>query len=544
MKFQIIVLLFFSFGSLVYSQSPRNYKLPSDDSFAKTGYDEAPASNSINDILVAGDTIWLGTSRGLSRSTDNGLTWKNFYGSQVFGTESISAIVYDYGTNTIWAATAHSTEVAGSTLPEGSGLRYSSDNGNTWVFVDQPLDDINDTLELYGSNELRALPVTVRIQNITYDLAITGNTIWAATFAGGLRKNSISKLLSDPGNRWERVVLPPDSRSSIQPTDTLNFCLAPVAGKFCGEGNLNYRLFSVISIGDSVVIAGSANGINITYEAKLADTTNNLRWTKFNHQNQIDGISGNFVVALGHNDFNNTIWGATWKAEDLKENTAVSYSSDFGQTWNITLRDEKVHNFGFYSNKVIAPADNGPFRSFDGGGRWLLPGPIVDSKSGLTLSTNVFYSSAFSPSGSSLWLGTTDGLIRNEGVSDQWPSAWKLYYASQKLENTGSTYAYSNPFNPKTEKCRIAYTIPEGTGSVTIRIFSFSMSYIRTVVQNVERGGGVHNVRSGSNGELSVIIDEWDGTDDDGTIVPNGVYFYRIDISGRDPLFGKIMVLR
>jgi len=31
---------------------------------------ENPASNSINDILVVGDTIWLGTSRGLSQSTD------------------------------------------------------------------------------------------------------------------------------------------------------------------------------------------------------------------------------------------------------------------------------------------------------------------------------------------------------------------------------------------------------------------------------------------------------------------------------------------
>lgn len=541
--FIIIVIITFTFNS-IHGQSPRSYKLPGDSGLMKALTDEAPASNSINDILVVGDTIWIGTSRGLSRSTNNGLTWMNYYNTPKFGTESISALAYDYRTGTIWAATAHSTEVAGSTLPEGSGLRFSSDNGNTWNFADQPLDDPNDTTEIYGHNSLRALPVTVRIQNITYDLAITGNTIWAATFAGGLRKNSISKLLSDPGNKWERVVLPPDSRAAIQPTDTLNFCLAPVAGKFCGDGNLNYRLFSVISVGDSIVIAGSANGINITSEARLADTTNNLRWNKYNHQNQLDGISGNFVVALGYNQFDKSIWGATWKAEDLKEYTAVSISRDWGQSWSTTLIDEKVHNFSFYSNKTIAPADNGPFRSFDGGYRWLLPGPITDNISGLTLSTNVFYSSAFSSNGTSLWLGTTAGLVSNDGVSDEWSSFWRLYLASQKIENSNTTYAYSNPFNPKTEKCRIAYTVPGGSGTVTIRIFSFGMNYVKTVVQNVERGGGIHNVSRGTDGELPVVIDEWDGTDDDGRIVPNGVYFYRIDINGGEPVFGKVMVLR
>ncbi len=39
------------------------------------------------------------------------------------------------------------------------------------------------------------------------------------------------------------------------------------------------------------------------------------------------------------------------------------------------------------------------------------------------------------------------------------------------------------------------------------------------------------------------FIDNWDGKDENSTIVPNGVYFYRIDIGDDEPLFGKIIVL-
>ena len=66
---------------------------------------------------------------------------------------------------------------------------------------------------------------------------------------------------------------------------------------------------------------------------------------------------------------------------------------------------------------------------------------------------------------------------------------------------------------------------------MTIRIFDFGMNLVKTLIQNASRG----------------ISDEqiayWDGRDESGKIVPNGVYFYRIDIGSETPLFGKIMVL-
>ena len=78
---------------------------------------------------------------------------------------------------------------------------------------------------------------------------------------------------------------------------------------------------------------------------------------------------------------------------------------------------------------------------------------------------------------------------------------------------------------------KIKYSFSGDSKSVTIRIFDFGMNLVRTVIQNVDRIGG------------NEFIDNWDGKDENSAIVPNGVYFYRIDIGDDEPVFGKIIVL-
>ncbi len=109
----------------------------------------SPLSNSVTDIVISGTTIWLGTGKGLSRSTDGGLTWINYYGQAAFGEEDISAIAIH--NSEVWAATAHDTIVDGSSLPVGSGLRYSSDWGATWTVIPQPRDFQNIDTLFYNS---------------------------------------------------------------------------------------------------------------------------------------------------------------------------------------------------------------------------------------------------------------------------------------------------------------------------------------------------------------------------------------------------------
>jgi photosystem II stability/assembly factor-like uncharacterized protein len=528
-KTKVSILFFFLLVSGIFAQnSPFSFKFEDAPTNIAYSASENPASNSISAMLVQSDTIWLGTSRGLSRSTDNGLTWRNYFGDPAFGSENISAIAWDKYKGMIWVSTAHSTERSGQTLPEGSGLRYSSDGGDSWTVVPQPLDKDSDTIIVYGANRLRALPVTVSIQNITYDIAITPGTVWIASFAGGLRKST------DLGATWQRVILPPDFLNTIKPTDNLSFCVSPVPGKFCSEGYLNFRAFSVMATSDSVIYSGSANGIN-------KSTDGGVSWTKFNHQNQVNAMSGNFVVGLGNKPGTDEIWAATWKAEDLAEFYGVSFSPDGGANWFTSLYGEKVNNFAVFSDKVVAAASGGLYKSNDYGKNWFLPGNIIDSETKLSLKTSTFYSAVWAESGTVLYAGSADGLVKNTGFIGVWPDKWELYLASQQLESKTDSYAFPNPFSPKTEQLKIKYSTNGKELSVTIRIFDFGMNYVKTVIQSAQRGNPTHVTNLEG---VAGVIDYWDGKDDNGKVVPNGVYFYRIDAGSEKPLFGKIMVLQ
>jgi len=521
MIFKIFVALFLFFiGNLSGQISPEQYSLTDEEKALFKGSTTTPLSNSILDIIAIGDTIWLGTSRGVSVSFDRGETWENFYGTSPFGTDNASALGYDNGI--VWAATATTVEgVAGESVSAGTGLKYTNDNGLTWTAFPQPIDDPDSTTVKYGNNTLQALPVTVEEQNVTFDIAFTPGTVWITSFAGGTRKST------DKGETWQRVVLPPDYLNSISPNDTLDFCLSPVGGSFCTEGNLNHRAFSVISIDNTTLYVGTAGGIN-------KSTDNGISWIKFNHQNQNQPISGNFITALAYNNLTNTIWAATWKAEGTSEFYGVSSSDNGGVSWKTFLSGERTHNFGFKNFDVIAATDNGAFRSTNQGSSWILPTTIIDTISDPTskifLHTTIYYSADAEQN--DVWLGSNDGLIKLE-ESGLWTGLAKVYLAAQPLENNTSTYCYPNPFSPNQEQLKIIYSTDNKSASVTIRVYDFSMNYVRTVLQNVTRIRGIEGPP-----------DFWDGKDDAGNIVPNGVYLYRVDVDSNDPLFGKIIVLR
>lgn len=519
MKSSIIILFLFLSAINIYAQfTPHTYLFYEEIPALEKNDAITPTSNTITDIITIGDTVFIGTSRGVSLSTNRGDYWTNFHGIPEFGTDNVSAIGYYNGV--LWAATARTVEENNQRLPQGTGLKYTTDLGSTWNSVPQPLDEQTDTTVPYGINVLRALPVTVAIQNLAYDIAFTPGTIWIATFAGGLRKST------DMGQSWKRVVLPPDNLNSIMPTDELDFCLSPVPGNFCSAGNLNYRVFSIIATDDSTLYVGTANGINKTTNSNDEFPT----WVKFNHQNQDEPISGNFITALGYNPTVNTLWASSWKAEDQDEYYGVSYSSNGGESWKTTLHDERPHNFGFKGNQTITVTGNGAFRTNDNGYTWITPGVIYDPILKLSLNTSVFYSA--SAQGQDVWLGSNDGLVRLRETGF-WQGAWKLFIASSPLSAEDDTYCYPNPFSPRLGQLKIKYSTGNRDANVTIRVYNFAMNYVATVIQNAPR-----------NKSLEDAPDFWDGRDAQGNYVPNGVYIYRVEADGQEPAFGKIIVLQ
>lgn len=519
MKSILAILFLFFICELSFSQT----QILSEHSFefAQASNNSAsPLSNAVTDIVINNDTIWLGTGKGLSRSTDGGRTWKNYYDTPSFAKEDVSAIAVQ-GKH-VWVATAHSVKVDDQNLPEGSGLRYSSDGGETWKAIPQPVDTVNVQNIFWNSKStIRALGITTAINNITYDIAIAGNSVWICSFAG------MARVSHDTGETWHRVIIPPDNLVSISQNDSLVFDLSPSGGSLGLQNNLNHRAFSVFGENDSTVWIGTAGGINKT-------TNRGASWIKFSKQTQLNPISGNFVVAIGKQTTinKNIIWAATINATDNTEKRGVSYSEDGGLNWKQALLGEFPHNFGFKNDVVYVPTDNGVFRSSDFGQSWTQTGTIYDKVTRQRYTQTKFY--AAGSQSDTAWFGGSDGVVKTtDNINTVFGSSWTILRASKALANQTDSYAYPNPFAPDDEVVRIHYaTGKTASANVTVRIFDFGMNLVRTVIQNASR-------------EATREHDEiWDGKDSNNNFVSNGVYFYQVAVEDDEPRWGKILVIK
>jgi len=130
-----------------------------------------PVSNFITDILLKGDTVWFATGSGLMRTVDHFNSFEYYYGLAPFGEDDIAG--FNLKDNILVASTAISQETASGSVAVGTGIKISTDNGLNWLAYPQPLDTQADSIFVYGSNNIRALPVVVPQQNLSYDIAIT-----------------------------------------------------------------------------------------------------------------------------------------------------------------------------------------------------------------------------------------------------------------------------------------------------------------------------------------------------------------------------------
>lgn len=521
----LILFLCFSFLSAnILSQGrPFKYNLNKHSFLPKTN-DEAPAGNSVQEVIAVGDTI-ITISKGLNISTDDGLTWTNYYGKDPFGEDGVYAIGYNNGV--IWASTGvrYYDDNVQEEIDKGTGLKYSNDLGKTWTSISQPIDVQADSMITYGINNLKILPITVTQNNVIFDIGFTPGAVWIASFAGGIRRST------DNGQTWQRIVLPSDSVNHISPTDTLKYCITPYGGQICATGSFNFEGFSIAVVNDSTVYIGTAGGINKTTNAGAQYPD----WTKFNHTNEANPISGNWVTYMDYNPASSTLWASTWRAAGPDEFYGVSATTDGGNNWSIYLKDKTAFNYGFKNNEVIATTDDGLYRSTDAGQTWVSPSSIRDEVSKLPLLTSIFYDVDYN--GKYFWIGSDDGMVRFEETSGIWQGNWKIYLTSQALTTSAETYAYPNPFYPQIDRVvKIKYSTGGKSVPVTIRIFDFGMDYVRTIIQNVQRGN--------SSNPNSTQLDYWDGRDENHKIVANGVYFYRIDRGSESPIFGKIILIR
>ena len=512
--FRIISVLLCGLLGILHAQVINSFAIPS------TASNPLLPSNIVNKVVARGDTIWTGTGKGPTFSRDGGQSWKLFSSSETFDDKGVSAIA-SRG-NEVWISTTYITRPENVAHQTGHGLHYSVDQGQTWTFMSQPIDTGKVDTLLYGRNRIPTLDVTVPVDNVTYDIALTSTHVWIASWAGMLRKSS------NHGKSWERVILPPDDLSRISPSDTLRFALA-VVDKHLGAdslvGNLNHRPFSVFASNDSTIWVGTANGINKSVDGGIS-------WRKFNHQNQLKSISGNWVVGITEQRWGTKkiIWAATINALGVDEIRGVSFSSDGGETWSTALLGELAHNIATRDSVVYVATDNGVFRSSDFGQSWLRSGTIYDPLTLQRFASPVVY--AVGAQGETIWTGGPEGLACTiDNPTGLFGSTWKVFRTYQPVQSSGQTYSYPLPFTPSSEVVRVHFSTSGKTAPVSIRIFDFAMQPVKTLLRDAVRSGSIEH-------------DEiWDGRDDSNRRVANGVYFYRVEVDGESQ-WGKIFVLQ
>ena len=493
----------------------------------------------ISDIKESSNAIWLGSGHGISKTTDDGETFRSFsrqFSNISYGGVSAMAVQGD----TAWFAFAIDSLVGEETMQTGTGIARTLDGGQNWTLLPQPMDSlrwiyewnsdhtaiVDSSSEVYSSihlfgQVLDAVDVVTPIKNVTFDLAFDGKRLWASSFAGGLRKSY------DLGDTWERVLLPWDDYTELDSLLLVNlqseiiadssshyFVIDPVL-------HLNHRVFSVIAWGDTIW-AGSAGGANFSWDGGRS-------WKHYS--SSTSNMSGNWIVAMhrqNRNDGSTVIWASTVTTGG-SEVTGLSYFREDEKYWYTTMPNKRFHNFASSGVAIYAAGEDGLFKSKDGDHFAVFP-PIQSADG----SSNIFSDAAYSVlvrDDGGVWVGTGDGLAitYNEGLT------WQIEKAQAQL--SGQTLiAFPNPFYPSLSKqlkneghLIIQYDALVGQ-STTVKIYDWVMSEVATL----QDGNSI-----ASSGSQEIY---WTGRNSAGQLVSNGTYFVQLK-AGDDISWTKVMVI-
>ncbi|MDP6089397.1 MAG: hypothetical protein QF563_04230, partial [Candidatus Marinimicrobia bacterium] len=417
-----------------------SFKTALEDTFLTEGL----TSNVVAEIRTMGDTLtWFGTGQGLALH-DGHRIYAHQITAELLDDGQITNLVPQGGIPAIAVmgdtmAIAYSGDDGSIQVGYGLTLTYSAEDtsGITWTYLQQPTDNEADTIKPFGEGYFRQLPVTVPQANVTYDAHLSGEFLWTASWAGGLRRYHLTKKV------WENVPLPMDDQDSLSLCDGEGFDVSasdsrPILTDYYlnprdpGDGgNHNHKAFSVIVFGDTIWV-GTANGINkgilikeiVETQPNVFEILDCIEWEHYSFPD--DGLSGNFVVGLAKQFWNGqiTVWAASMHADSPGEMRGLSYTRDNGLSWSTALLGERVYNVFAKDSLVLAATATGLWKSLDGE-NWAKFQAVTDTTfmAQNQILTDIVYTVALDERDTTLnlWIGTPDGVALS---SDMHGSSW------------------------------------------------------------------------------------------------------------------------
>jgi hypothetical protein len=514
---------------------------------------------------------------GLIRSTDFGESWENLYPSQLSesNTDSIDFVDRNYlslnnrmfsvtvdtsgfpDTLNVWAGSAaginrFSFTGAGGvydTYPAKIVRAFRTDADFVWDQYDWHKDTVmaDFFIGVSGESELEDNEDWLYTPVVNFSNATACTLFFEHYYFDGesTSEDSALVLLSiDGGNTWNDTIAV-FADSTFGDTASADSQWIDISPFVAGENSVVVAFLYLKNIYELTEEAGSWMLNDVTF---LADDDTLLMedfeddWGPYGNlppsgwivlDNDYDKqLAGNFVVALDVQEFQDTriIWAACRPA--FSGGLRVSYSYDDGKTWStadITDRDGsdaiEAWDFSFAEDTVYVASSNGLFWSEGDYSEWdyftefrdTLDQTFVHDKA------SFFTVDVISPD---IWAGGSDGVIKGRADS------WDVY---RSTIDAADHYAYPSPFSP-THVTRQGATIhfrPMVDTYATIKIYDINLELVKTVADGIFRRGGV---------ESDDIL--WDGTNGDGDLAANGIYFYRIELDSGEDLWGKVVLIK
>jgi hypothetical protein len=419
----------------------------------------------------------------------------------------VSIEVQHYDSRTVvWAGAYH--EVAADPYPVKWPVTYrSTDGGKTWI----------------GS-----------LENIqARDFAFSDSIAWVATHEG-------LKRSTDGGETWDTFeIVDSASKELIIPSQFTSVCVVETgtdktifAGTIDGlarstDDGVTWEVTKFAQSFKKAVWAGTAAGI-FKFIYNYRDTFD----AALNYSSYFHGITGDWIVGLAVQEYQGrkVIWAATQIT--FSGNDGVSFSTDDGDSWQTTLLGDRAWNFAFDDTVVWTATSSGLKRSEDWAQNWDVFNFMKDRDE---VTRNQISSTEFTSVAiidGEVWAGNVDGLVKSKDDG----STWDVVRTAVPIGSPGSetAYAYPSPFSPILQGGQITRIRhrPREDGPVTVKIYDFAMDLVITVVDGEHRNGGAE------------YDEPWDGRNEKGDLVANGVYFFKVEAAGGQTEWGKVVVLK
>ncbi|MDD4050720.1 MAG: FlgD immunoglobulin-like domain containing protein [candidate division Zixibacteria bacterium] len=452
--------------------------------------DMSPSSprNQVYSIDVDGDSLFLGTRAGLVTAaftapfTITGDTVITFPESDSTGS-FVSFVRHHTGTRTFtWVGVTPQTE-------SGRYNTYfrSADSGSFWATLFAP--------SLHGTE--------------LFDLIAQDSVSYLATSSGlFFNRNTPSQV-----DLYEYQVADPTTGLTLA---SYEFRSVAIAARRLYTGTTGGCAYSITSSNWRVFVANT--------DLRRHDLA--LNRTSFN-----SGLSGDWVVALAVQPYHDTavVWAACRKVPDsADQSNGVSFSRDFGASWQTVLPQLSVWNFAYDQHGVVyAASSEGLYYASPPWTDWTRADIIDPVTQDTIVSATEVYS--VSVADSILWVGTGSGLARRPLDN---PSGWEVIRVFKPVEQADEVFAAPVPYSPLNNSGRLTihYRV-DASAEVTVEIYDFAMNLVKTVAENKSRAGG------------NAYYETWDGYNENGDMVATGIYYFKISYSTGDVRWGRLAIV-